>query len=191
MRAASQSWAPQPTSSQAAVSPPWASQPDWATGATQAGGSPYVPDPRFDPAAAAGSAGSPSLFDRRSVVDQVESSPEFARHRLADARRRRRRAVGLYCTAVGLMLLVGGLDVLMRGPGTEWYLACLGVVVLLSKASRDYQRGVFRGAPPFSALTWVVAVLLLLAGLAAMSAPWFAVKNDVDEISRLVDQQVG
>lgn len=105
-----------------------------------------------------------------SPEDDADREAAFLKHRIGEACRVRRGAIGAFCAALGLLVLTGAVSLGLGGPGDIWVLGGIGAVFLVGRALRNYHRAVFRGAPPLSVVGWLLAGVGLVAALALFIA---------------------
>ena len=128
-----------------------------------------APDSRFAPGAFGDAV--PSRLNLTTSQDDLDArDAAFLRHRIADACRTRRSAVGEFVSALVLLLVTGGISLALGSPDELWLVGGLGAGYLLWRAVRDYDRAVHRGAPRFPLVAWIPAVVGLVAALAVFVA---------------------
>jgi uncharacterized protein DUF2510 len=120
-----------------------------------------------------------------NLADHVVESDAYRRNRLDEALALRRRAVTLFGSAIGVLLVTGAIGIAMHGADTIWYVGVVGAVVLCARAWRDYVNATYRGAPVLTAMAWVVAVVALLVALAVLVAGPVAA---ITALAHLVDK---
>lgn len=124
-----------------------------------------------------------------SPEDRMARDAAIARHRVGEACRVRRGAIGYFCSGVVVLALTGAVSLAVGGPGDLWYLGAAGGGFCVWRSVRDYQRAVFRGAPRLSRAGWALAGLALAGALVLFaSVPVHA----VHQVSHVLDgTQVG
>ena len=105
-----------------------------------------------------------------SPADSEAREASFLQHRVGEARRVRRGAIGAFCSAVVLLLVTAGISLALHSPDELWAAGGLGAGYLVWRATRDYGRASFRGAPRLSPVSLALAVLVLVAAIALFVA---------------------
>ncbi|WP_028050411.1 DUF2510 domain-containing protein [Cellulomonas sp. URHD0024] len=100
-----------------------------------------------------------------SVADHEAREESFRKHRLADACRVRRGAIGAFCSGIALVVVTSGISLALQTPSELWIVGGLGAGFLVWRAARDYGRAVFRDAPRLSIVSWTVAIVGLVAAV--------------------------
>lgn len=101
-----------------------------------------------------------------SPEDRAARDAAMARHRVGEACRVRRGAIGYFWTGVVVLAVTGAISLALGGPGDLWFVGAGGALFLVGRAVRDYQRAVFREAPRLSAAGWLLAGVMLAGALA-------------------------
>lgn len=69
-----------------------------------------------------------------------------------------------------VLLVTGGIDIVMHGADTSWYVGTAGAALLCVRAWRDYQNATFHGAAVLTTTDWVVACAALVVSVAVLVA---------------------
>jgi hypothetical protein len=105
-----------------------------------------------------------------SPADNEAREAAFLKHRIGEACRVRRGAIGAFCAALALVAVTAGISLALSSPDELWAGGGLGAAYLVWRAVRDYGRAVFRGAPRLSAVAWVLVGVGLVAAVGLFAA---------------------
>lgn len=153
------------------------------------------PDPAFQVTAPVAATGYVSTFGTTvpsrlgqtiSHEDSLARDAAFLRHRVGEATRVRRGAIGFFCSGLVVLVVTGAIGLALGGPGEVWVVGVVGGVFFVGRAVRDYQRAIFRGAPRLSVVSLALAGVALVAALGLfVSGPISVAQQTSQAIDRL------
>ncbi|WP_426593198.1 DUF2510 domain-containing protein [Cellulomonas sp. McL0617] len=106
-----------------------------------------------------------------SPADLADRDAAFSAHRVGEARRMQRGAIGAFGSALAILVATSGISLALKAPDELWAAGGLGAGYLVWRALRDYGRSTFHGAPRLS----VVSIALATVGLVATIGLFVAV----------------